>query len=94
MLSHFLDKSENLTSIKQLFFLTGHSYNVCDRKFGIIERKKRQTTDIYTPTQWKNLIKNAKVTLPKFIVNELNAEHFFACDVLQAVSTNRKKNNQ
>lgn len=47
--------------------------------------------DVYTPTQWKNLIANAKVTLPKFIVKELEAEHFLGCDVLQAVSTNRKK---
>lgn len=91
MLSHLLDGSENLTKITQSFFLTGHSYNVCDRKFGIIERKKRNTTNIYTTTQWKNLIENAKVTLPKFIVNELSSEKIFGCDVLQAISTNRKK---
>lgn len=91
MLSHYLDKSNTLTSITQNFFLTGHSYNVCDRKFAIIERKRRKATNIYTSTQWMELIEQAKVTFPKFVVSEMRSEHFVGCDVLMAVSTNRKK---
>lgn len=91
MMSHYLDKKNNLKSITQSFFLSGHSYNVCDRKFAIIEKKRRQTTNIYTSTQWKELIEEAKVTIPKFIVTEMSVEHFVSCEVLKAVSTNRKK---
>lgn len=93
MLSQFLEKSFHLKNITQHFFRTGHSYNVCDRKFAIIERKKRKlATEIYVPSQWSDLIRNAKETVPKFTVVEMNKEHFFGCNVLlSGYCTNRKK---
>lgn len=81
-----------MESITQHFYRTGHSYNVCDSKFAIIERAQRKTGDIYIPSQWAELIANSKTTLPKFIVNEMKANHFVSCDKLIAkFCTNRKK---
>lgn len=92
MLSHTLEKSENLQSITQHFYRTGHSYNVCDRKFAMIERKRKQTSNVYVPSQWKTVIESTKSTLPKFEVIELNATHFMNCEtLLSKFCTNRKK---
>lgn len=41
MMTHYLMNSE-LKSIIQHFYLSGHSYNVCDRMFGIIEKKNER----------------------------------------------------
>lgn len=50
------------------------------------------TTDIYVPSQWSDLIRCAKETLPKFNVIEMHAEHFLDCSVLLSnFCTNRKK---
>lgn len=39
---------DQLESIKQRFFVSRHSYNSCDRCFGIIEKQKRNTEMIST----------------------------------------------
>lgn len=92
MLSHYLEKSEHLVSITQHFYRTGHSYNVCDCKFAIIEKKRKKVDTIYVPSQWKSLIETAKETVPKFNVIEMNSSHFVSCDQLLATfCTNRKK---
>lgn len=92
MLSHLLEKNEHLKEITQHFYRTGHSYNVCDRKFAIIEKKRRIASDVYVPSQWSELIQNAKETMPKFTVVEMKKEHFFDCSVLLSkYCTNRKK---
>lgn len=92
MLSHLLEKSEHLQSITQHFFRSGHSYNVCDRKFAIIEKKRKAVDAIYTPSQWKTLIENAKQTDPKFNVIELKSTDFFSCEqLLGQFCTNRKR---
>ena len=96
MLSHYLAKSSNLQTITQHhFFRSGHSYNVCDRKFGIIERNRKKAENIFVPNEWKNLIENSKTSHPKFIVTELTANDFFSCDnLLSEYYTNRKKKQQ
>lgn len=92
MLSHVLEKSSHLQSITQHFLRSGHSYNVCDRKFAIIEKKRKKVDNIYVPSQWKTLIENAKQTLPQFKVIEMNATNFLSCESLLAqFCTNRKK---
>lgn len=92
MLSHFLEKSENLQTITQHFYRSGHSYNVCDRKFAMIERKRKQISNVFLPSEWKTVIESAKQTLPKFQVIELNASHFYDCEsLLHKFCTNRKK---
>lgn len=50
MLSNLLTKSDHLQSIKQHFYRPGHSYNVCDRKFAIIEKKRKKTEHIEVPS--------------------------------------------
>lgn len=97
LLSQLLEKHDHLHKITQQFYRTGHSYNVCDAKFSIIEKSRKKTAEIYVPSQWTELIVNAKTTHPKFIVNELNAKHFMSSDqLISKLCTNRKKttNNQ
>lgn len=90
-LSHYLEKSTNLKKITQQFFRTGHSYNVCDRKFAIIEKKRKRATNIFVPSQWKELIEEAKTTAPKFNVIEMAATKFFSTsELLAQFCTNRK----
>lgn len=92
MLSHTLEKSQNLMSITQHFYRSGHSYNVCDRKFAIIEKKRKKVDTIYVPSEWKTLIENAKESAPKFHVVEMKSKDFFSCDQLMGqFCTNRKK---
>lgn len=47
---------------------------------------------IEVPSQWIDLIKNAKETDPKFQVIEMHASDFFSCEeLLKKYCTNRKK---
>lgn len=80
-----------LLSIEQRFFVPGHSYNSCDRCFGVIERQKKITDLIYVPQHWMNIIKQAKKTAPEFTVIEMSKEDFFSCKQLESIITNRKK---
>lgn len=92
MLSHALEKSDHLQSITQHFYRSGHSYNVCDRKFAIIEKKRKAVEAIYTPSQWKTLIENSKQTMPKFKVIEMQSTDFYCCDqLLGRFCINRKQ---
>lgn len=54
MLSHTLEKSEHLQSITQHFYRSGHSFNVCDRKFGIIGKKGKQLIRSIYPVNGKH----------------------------------------
>lgn len=92
MLSHFVEKSAHLKTITQHFFRSGHSYNVCDRKFALIEKKRQKASNIYVPNQWVEVIKSAKVTDPKFNVIEMKPSYFLGCEnLLNRFCTNRKK---
>lgn len=68
-----------LQSIEQRFFVSGHSYNSCDRCFGVIEKQKRITEMIYVPQHWVNIIAQAKKKEPKFNVIEMKREDFLSC---------------
>lgn len=92
MLSHLLARSTHLQSITQHFYHPGHSYNVCDRKFAIIEKKRKKVEKIHVPGEWIDVIKNAKETDPKFEVIEMDSSQFFSCEeLLKQFCTNRKK---
>lgn len=80
-----------LTSIEQRFFLSGHSYNSCDRCFGVIEKQKKRTEQILIPQHWINLIAQAKKNEPKFTVVRMEREDFFSSKNLESAITNRKK---
>lgn len=92
MLKKCLDSwpNENLQSIEQRFFVSGHSYNSCDRCFGLIEKQKKITEAIYTPQHWVNIIAQAKKNEPKFTVIKMEKKDFFSCEQLENAITNRK----
>lgn len=79
MIKKMLDSwpSPELQSIEQRFFVSGHSYNSCDRSFGLIERQKKITESIFVPQHWVNIISQAMKKDPKFTVIEMNREDFF-----------------
>lgn len=92
MLKKFLDAWPHraLKSIEQRFFVSGHSYNGCDRCFGQIERQKQITKSIFIPDHWINIIKQAKKNEPKFTVIKMEMEDFFSSEQLENAITNRK----
>lgn len=62
------------------FFICGHSYNECDRDFGLIELKKKHTRHtIYVPEQWSSLVCSAS---RKFIVYQMEDNDFVDLDSL------------
>lgn len=93
MLKYFLSNWEypELKRIEQHFFLSGHSYNSCDRSFGTIEMQKRKTENIFLPQHWINVIRQAKKKEPKFVVVEMEKNDFFSSKSLEKSVVNRKK---
>lgn len=90
MLKKFLVISERILKIEQNFFIPGHSYNSCDRCFGLIERQKKSTENIFCPQHWINLIKQSKKSAPKFVVTELCEEDFFSSQAQEKLIKNRR----
>lgn len=92
MMKKILDSwpHNDLQSIEQRFFVSGHSYNSCDRCFGVIEKQKRITEMIYVPQHWVNIIVQAKKNEPKFDVIEMAREDFLSCKAIEKIITNRK----
>lgn len=93
MIKYFLNywPHRNLKTIDQRFFVKGHSYNSCDRCFGLIEKQKKITEDIFIPMHWINLIEQAKKKNPKFIVSEMRKENFLSFKQLKSLIVNRKR---
>lgn len=93
MMKKFLSNDSThpeLTSIEQHFYVSGHSYNSCDRSFALIEKQKQITENIYVPEHWVNVIRQSKKTDPKFIVIEMSKNDFFSSKPLEEMITNRK----
>lgn len=92
MLKYFMASSD-LDLIEQKFFLSGHSYNSCDRSFGLVEKNKTRNYEIIaTPDEWIEVILTAKKAEPKFSVTKMNARDFFSSKNLEKMIVNRKKN--
>lgn len=63
ILKHFLEniwKHPNLETIEQTFYVSGHSYNSCDRSFALIEKQRKKTENVLVPQHWFNIISQAK----------------------------------
>lgn len=92
ILKKFIDswKHSDLV-IEQRYFIVGHSYNSCDRCFGLIERQSKITENIFTPSHWVETIRQAKKTNPQFVVNEMRKNDFVSSKPLEKMITNRKK---
>lgn len=77
--------------IEQRYFIVGHSYNSCDRCFGLIERQSIITENIFIPSHWIQTIQQAKKTSPQFVVNEMGKKDFVSSEPLEKMIINRKK---
>lgn len=91
MLKKFLCDNKTISRIEQKYFIPGHSYNSCDRCFGLIEKQKKVTDEIFCPRHWVNLIRQAKKNEPKFVVTELSEHDFFSSAEQEKLIVNRKK---
>lgn len=89
-LKKLLTSLVNVNTITQKFFISGHSYNSCDRCFGVIEIQKKVTQDIFSPTHWENLVREAKKKDPKFEVVHMTRNHFYSSQQLLKLIVNRK----
>lgn len=91
MMKKFLCGNERIFEIEQKYFIPGHSYNSCDRCFGLIEKQKKNTENIFCPQHWTNLIRQAKKNEPKFVVTELSESDFFPSVEQEKLIVNRKR---
>lgn len=91
MLKKFLWDAGIISLIEQKYFIPGHSYNSCDRCFGLFEKQKKRTENIFWPQHWANLIRRAIKNDPKFVVTELSEDDFYSCNSHENLIVNRKK---
>lgn len=93
ILKHFFNEWEHaeLKTIEQRFYISGHSYNACDRCFATIEKQKKVTENIFVSEHWYNLMAQAKKNEPKFVVIRMIREDFFSSKQLENLIVNRKK---
>lgn len=82
---------QSLQSIHQKYFVSGHSYNNCDRCFALIEKQKKLTQEIFVPDDWTNLIRQAKKKEPQFEIHSLDESEFLSTNELLPLIVNRKK---
>lgn len=90
LLKKLLSSHPTLKIIKQKYFVSGHSYNSCDRAFATIECARKTATNLYTPDQWMELVKGARKTEPKFMVTKMTSAEFFSSFKFEQIITNRK----
>lgn len=82
LLKKMLTSLGNVNTIQQKFFISGHSYNSCDRYFGIIDEQRKATQDIFLPEQWENTVREAKMKDPKFVVVRMTRNDFYSSEKL------------
>ena len=80
-----LVQSERFSSIKQYFFIPGHSFLPCDQDFGHLERAF-EGKDIFSTPHYVSLMKEARDTNP-FNVIEMTCNDFFDLEPLQTLCT-------
>lgn len=90
ILKKILTSLVTVKTITQKFFISGHSYNSCDRCFGVIEKQKKATQDIYVPSHWQNIVRTAKKKDPKFEVVLMTGADFYSSQKLLDLIVNRK----
>lgn len=93
-LKKFLSKNSNVKRIEQKFFVSGHSNNNCDRCFSMIDKHKRSVGDVYTPSDWQQLIAESKANEPKFHLTVMLPNDFLSSNELEKLIVNRKIDEQ
>lgn len=91
---HDLAPEYSLKSITQKYFVSGHSYNSCDRSFGLIEKQRKMCQELFVPNDWFKLIKETKKSEPKFKVTMMESGDFVSSNELKAIIVNRKTNTE
>lgn len=88
VLQHFLHtwKNQELRSIKQIFFISGHGYNNSDRCFERVMRKK-SLENIFLPSQ---LIHKINQPSRKVYAIEMRKEDFISTKPLEALLASKK----
>ena len=81
-----LIQAGDLETITLQFMVAGHSYMPCDRTFGTIEKKIRNTRAIHCPDEYVSLIDNFDFTS----VFKMSTSDFFDFKALKNMVTERK----
>lgn len=80
----------NIDIITQKYFVSGHSYNSCDRCFAMIEKQRKVTTEVYVPRHWFNIVRNSKKKEPQFEVIQMAQSEFVSSNTIIPLIVNRK----
>ena len=83
-------QTTGIEEINHKFLVSGHSYLPNDTDFGIIEKAKPKSSQVFIPEQWYKIIEESQQKNP-FRVREMCAHMFKSVDPLMAITTNRKK---
>lgn len=78
----------SIEMIDHKFFEPGHSYNVCDQDFGLIEKKKRHTQNVWNPEGWRDLV---ACSSKKFTVVKMEQKDMKSLGLFKMQTTCRKK---
>ena len=90
LLNLVLDVNFPYTVITQKFLVSGHSFLPNDSDFGDIEKQAKFHPNIYTPSEWYDIMKDARVASCPFQVVEMFKEDFLSTKELEKTITNRK----
>lgn len=94
LLKKMLTSLVNVSTITQKFFISGHSYNSCDRCFGMIDKQRKATQDMFLPKHWENVVRVAKKNDPKFEVVHMERVDFYSSQKLLDLIVNRKVSSE
>lgn len=89
LLKYFIEPKRESSSIKhieQRYYVSGHSYNSCDRCFGVIEKKRKKTQKFLIAQDYVKIIGECN-----FNCVEMKSENFYSSASLLSSITNRKK---
>lgn len=90
LLKKLLYLLDNVDIINQKYFISGHSWNSCDRCFAIIEKQRKFTTEVYVPKHWFNIVRLSKKKEPKFEVIQMAQNDFISSNTIINLIVNRK----
>lgn len=77
--------TDELQTIEQRFFFSGHSANDCNRCFDTIEKKIKTSHNLFTPDDWVQLVSSCKQSNNNFNVNKMCSKDFVSTKGLKMV---------
>ena len=85
----YITQTTAIEVVDHKFMVSGHSFLPNDTDFGLIERAKSKTSEIYVPEQWYAIIEKCCKKRP-FTVNRMAADKFRSTKRILNAITNRK----